>query len=517
VGSTDVFSRTVVAGNFRTTPQLKKLNISMAKFSSYNSQLLFLFLCLQICSVHAQSEKSYSKEVEAKIIQVENNLTGWVQIENKPSKWTLEERMKFYHANGVSIAVIKDYKIHWARGYGWADSAAQRPVTKTTLFQAGSNSKSLNAIGILKLVQQGKLKLYSDINNYLKSWKFPYDSLTKGKKITIANLLSHTAGLTVHGFAGYEKGDTIPTLIQILNGQKPANSDAIRSMHEPSLKFKYSGGGTTISQLIVQDVTGQPYDEYMWENVLKPMGMTNSSFTQPPSAKKQSLLATGYYNDGKAVKGKYHIYPEQAAAGLWTDATDLAKYVIETQLALLGKSQKVLSKKMTELRLTPYIDSSAAFGVFILNKNGIKYFTHGGVDEGFVSQYLGSFEGGNGVAVMTNTYNTALFNEIINSVATTYNWKNFYSPVIKKEIIVPDSLLQTYIGKYKIENDTLSIVQKTDGIYLEVGNNTQWKIYFTDNTHFFVFEQNLDMNFVSDTTKKVIGITINNQTAKKIE
>jgi len=484
---------------------------------TFKSTLFPLFFCIQVYVSFGQVNKSYSKEVETKITQVENNLSGWVQIGDTPIKWTLAERMKFYHANGVSIAVIKDYKIEWAKGFGWADSAEERPVTTTTLFQAGSNSKSLNSVGVLKLAQEGKVDLYSDINNYLHSWKFPYDSLSKGKKITLANLLSHTAGLTVHGFPGYEKGDTLPTLIQVLNGQKPANTDAIRSMYEPSLKYEYSGGGTTISQLIVQDVTGQPYDKYMWENVLKPLGMTYSFYTQPPDADKQNLLATGYYNNGKAVKGKYHIYPEQAAAGLWTNPTDLSKYVIETQLALEGKSQKVLSKKMTELRLTPYKDSSAGLGVFIINKNGIKYFTHGGVDEGFVSQYVGSITGDYGVVVMTNTYNTALFNEIINSVAKIYNWKNFYSPVVKREIIVPDSLLQTYIGKYKIGNDTLLILSKTDGMYLDVGNDEKWKIHFADITHFFVLEQNLDLHFVSDTTKKIIGFTLNKETAMKIE
>jgi CubicO group peptidase (beta-lactamase class C family) len=484
---------------------------------TFKPALLFLFFWIEGCLVFGQVKEDYSEEVIAKIKKVENNLSGWLQIGDVPTKWTLEERMKFYHANGVSIAVIKNYKVEWAKGYGWADSAAQRPVTTVTLFQAGSNSKSLNAVGVLKLAQEGKLDIYADINNYLRSWKFPYDSLSKGKKITLANLLSHTAGLTVHGFPGYEKGDTIPTLIQILNGEKPANTAAIRSMYEPSLKHEYSGGGTTISQLIIQDVAGKPYDKYMWENVLKPLGMVYSSYTQPPPADKQSLLATGYYNDGKAVKGKYHIYPEQAAAGLWTNPTDLAKYVIETQLALKGESQKVLSKKMTELRLTPYIDSAAAFGVFILNKNGIKYFTHGGVDEGFVSQYVGSFDGGDGVVVMTNTYNTALFNEIINSVATIYNWKNFYSPVIKREIVVPDSLVQAYMGKYRIGNDTLSVIKKSDGIYLDVGDNTQWKIHFSDNTHFFVSEQNIDLNFVSDSMQKITGFTINKETATKIE
>ncbi len=489
----------------------------MNKHTKTLSLLLFLLFYIQISMLYGQVSKKYPKEVEASIQQVESNLSGWVQIEGTPAEWSLQDRMKFYHANGISIAVIKDYKIEWAKGYGWADSAEQRPVTTQTLFQAGSNSKSLNSIGVLKLVQDGKLNLYTDINDYLKTWKFPYDSLSKGKKITIANLLSHTAGLTVHGFPGYEKGDSIPTLIQVLNGERPANTNAVRSMYAPGLKYEYAGGGTEILQLVVQDITGQLYDKYMWENVLKPLNMTYSSYTQPPPASRESLLATGYYNDGKPVKGKYHIYPEQAAAGLWTNPTDLAKYVIETQLALAGKSQKVLSKKMTELRLTPYIDSSAAFGIFILNKNGIKYFTHGGVDEGFVSQYIGSFDGGNGVVVMTNTYNTALYDEIINSVAKTYNWENFYSPVIKKEIIIPDSLMQGYIGKYKIGGDTLSVLKKNDGVYLNVGDNTQWKIHFTDNTHFFFVEQKIDLNFVIDETKKVTGFTINKGMATKIE
>jgi CubicO group peptidase (beta-lactamase class C family) len=476
-----------------------------------------LVFTVQFYTLCGQTNKTYPAAIESEIRRVENNLAGWVQTGNEPYHWTLAERMKFYHANGVSIAVIKDYKIEWAKGYGWADSTEQRPVTTATLFQAGSNSKSLNAVGVLRLVQEKKLDLYADINHYLRTWQFPYDSLSKGKKITLANLLSHTAGLTIHGFPGYEKGDTIPSLVQILNGQRPANTDAIRSMYEPSLKYEYSGGGTTITQLIVQDVTGERYDEWMWKNVLKPIGMTGSTYTQPPPADKQAVLATGYYNDGKPVKGNYHIYPEQAAAGLWTNATDLANYVIETEMALQGKSEKVLSKEMTELRLTPYIDSTAALGIFIINKTGTKYFRHGGVDEGFVSQYIGSMEGGNGVVVMTNTYNTALFEEIINSVAITYHWNNFYTPIIKKETIIEDKKLQAFVGKYKLGQDTLSVVRKNDGIYLDPGDNSFWKIHFTDDTHFFVLERNIELNFIKDAAQKITSFSWNRRVANKID
>ena len=228
--------------------------------------LSFLVVLLLSQSIVFAQEK-YSDDVEKRIKLVENNLCSGIQVEGEPN-WTLQDRMKFYHVNGVSIAVIKNYKIEWAKGYGWADSAEQRPVTTSTLFQAGSMSKSLHAVGVLKMAQDGKLRLYDDINTYLTTWKFPYDSISHGKKITIANLLSHTAGVTVHGFPGYEKGNTIPTLQQISDGIPPANSPPVRSAFEPSLKGEYSGGGIEISQLIVQDITHMPYDKFMLENVL---------------------------------------------------------------------------------------------------------------------------------------------------------------------------------------------------------------------------------------------------------
>lgn len=467
---------------------------------------LLLLFCQVLFTTLSAQDKIYSPEVEKKIKEVENNLGQWVIIEGAFSQKTLQERMAFYHVNGVSIAVIKDFKLDWARGYGWADSAEQRPVTTATLFQAGSISKSLNGVGVLKIVQDKKINLYADVNDYLVSWKFPYDSLSKSKLITIANLLSHTAGLTVHGFPGYEKGDTIPTIAQILNGRKPANTLAVRSAFEPGLKYQYSGGGTTISQLILQDVTGKPYDVFMWKNVLKPMGMKNSFYTQPPSGKKQKFFATAYYNDGREVAGKYHIYPEQAAAGLWTNPTDLANYIIETQLALQGKSNKVLSQEMSKLRLTPYVDSLAALGVFINKKGAQRYFQHGGVDEGFVAQYYGSMEGGNGVVVMANTYNTAILNEIINSVATVYDWKGFYNPQIKKVIEVNNDILEIYVGKYKAGNTTVSIKKENNGLALYQGNN-KVKLNFTTETDFFILERpGTEFMFSKDSQKKVDGI-----------
>ena len=430
--------------------------------------LALLFVANTACAQSADRNTAdhYPADVAGRIEQVEQNLGDHFMRQGQ-APYTIKERMAHFHLHGLSIAVIRNYRIDWAKGYGWADSADQRPVTTHTLFQAASISKSLNGVGVVLLAQDGKLDLNTDINNYLTSWKFPYDSLSKAKKITVANLLSHTAGLTVHGFRGYSIGDTLPTPQQILDGKHPANSPAVRSMYEPGLKSEYSGGGTTISQVIVQDITHEPYDRYMQEKVLNPLGMRESFYTQPAPAARVSVLATGYYEDGTAVKGKYHIYPEEAPAGLWTNPSDLARYIIETQLSYQGKSAKVLNQQYTKLRLTPYIDQSAALGVFIAKIGGEDYFQHGGANEGFRSQYFGSLENGNGVVVMVNSDNGAILGEVINSVAKVYGWQDFYKPEYKTFVTLPPDQLKAFAGKYKLRGPRdLSLEVRTDADHL---------------------------------------------------
>ena len=453
-------------------------------------------------------------EVQQKIREVEAHLSGWVHTQYDRD-WTIAERMAHYRLKGVSIAVINNSKVEWARGYGWADSSEGRPVTAATLFQAASISKSLNGVGVMRLVQDGLLDLNADVNQYLKGWKFRYDSVSKGKKITMAELLSHTAGLTVHGFPGYDIKDSIPSIEQILDGQRPANSPRVQSMSEPGLRSVYSGGGITLSQLAVMNITGLPYDQYMRDSILRPMGMTTSSYTQPPASKQQKVLASGYHANGVPIHGKYHIYPEQAAAGLWTNPTDLGHYIIATQQALEGKTGGVLSPAITKMRLTPYIDSNAALGVFIQQRGDNTYFSHGGANEGFRCQYYGSLHGGRGVVVMVNSDNGAIMDEIINSVATVYKWEGFYKPVIKTEIDAPAPLEQ-YAGQYTRGNDTVRLFQKDRKILLDVGFD-QWQLHFTSADDFFLYDDRSDLQFLRE-DGHVSGILVNhNQTYKKVQ
>ena len=489
----------------------------MMKTSKYIFLLPFLLIRL---AAGAQSVKS-TDGVSDKIKLVEKNLIGRVHIVGE-GLWTIQDRMAFYKVPGLSIAVIHNYKIEWTKGYGWADVDQKIPVTDKTLFQAASLSKSLNAVGVLKLAQDHKLDIDKDINDYLTSWKFPYDSVSKGKKITTKNLLSHTAGLNVHGFKGYTNGTPVPTVVQVLNGSKPANSEAIHSMTEPGLRSEYSGGGITISQLIVMDITHQPYDQFMNREVLKPLGMTASTFSQPPVGIKPELLATGYRLDGKEeVPGKYNVYPEDAAAGLWTNPTDLSKYIIETQLAYEGRSGKVLNQATTQLRLTPYLNKVAALGVFINDFDGVKYFAHSGSNEGFMCMYYGSFTDGNGFVIMLNSDNGSIIPEVANSIAKVYDFKGVYRAKVFNKTTVDTAVLQSYTGKYELKKDLiLTILREGDQLYSIVNNERKRVIIPETQSKFFLKEDGSEIEFIRNDkseVEKVIFYQGNIPEAKKIK
>lgn len=427
---------------------------------------------------------SSTTEIERRIKMVESNLGAFTSPGIRG--WSIQDRMLHYKVKGLSIAVVNNYKIEWAKGYGMADSAENRPVTINTLFIPGSLSKSVNAMGLLRLCQDKKIDLFGDINDYLTSWKFPYDHVSKNKKITLANLLSHTAGLSVHGFWGYKNGDTLPNILQILDGNKPANSEPVRSIFEPGLKMEYSGGGVMISQLMAMDVSKQSYNQFIYNNIFKTIDMTNSFYTQPPPLNKINLLATGYDTLGNEVKGKYPILMEQAAAGLWTTSTDMCKLIIEIQRSVKGESNRVLSKQFTEMMLTPYLNETSALGFFINDNMGNKYFGHDAGNVGFSGAFYGSLEEGKGIAVFINSENSDILKEIINSVIDVYDWKGFNRKEKIKTMTISDSLVRKYIGGYEAKDEN--------------GKKVEAKIYAKGKTCFYrSYKQEREMYFISAT------------------
>ncbi|HVH70181.1 MAG TPA: serine hydrolase [Candidatus Dormibacteraeota bacterium] len=340
---------------------------------------------------------------------------------NEPLRMSLSQLMELYKVPALSVAVIEDFKIAWAKGYGMIGTGSSAPVTIKTLFQAGSISKPVAATGALYLVEHGKLSLDEDVNAKLKTWKVPENEFTKEQKVTLRRLMSHTAGLTVHGFPGYDVDEKIPTLVQIFNGEKPANTAPIRVDVVPGTLERYSGGGITIEQQLMMDATGKAFPELMRETVLDKIGMADSSYEQPLPAARAAMTAIGTRADGTPLHGKWHIYPEMAAAGLWTTPTDLAKLAIEIANSRHGKSNRVLSQKMTEEMLTPVLDG-AGLGFFVEKENPGQ-FGHNGADEGFQALLTMNSETGKGVAIMADSDNgIAVANYLLRRVAQEYAW-----------------------------------------------------------------------------------------------
>ena len=315
----------------------------------------------------------------------------------------MQAMMAQFHVPGVSIAVVKDFKIEWAKGYGTADVETGAPVTTDTMFQAASISKTIAAMASVRAVQEGKFSLDQDVNTILKSWRLPGGEFTKDRPVTPRSLMSHTSGTgDGFGFPGYAPGAPLPTVVQILDGMPPSNLRKIRLERPPLTGFKYSGGAVMIEQLALTDAVGRPFEQIARDWILNPIGMTNSTYEQPLPASRQTQAARAHDRAGARMGAPWHVYPEQAAAGLWTTPTDLAKFVIEVQLTLLGKSTRVLSKASMQEMVTPVGVGPYAVG-FQMEKQGEGwYFMHGGSNWGFQCDVIGHRVKGYGMAIMTN-------------------------------------------------------------------------------------------------------------------
>jgi len=255
--------------------------------------------------------------------------------------------MTMYKVPAISIAVIDNFKIEWTKVYGFTDAGGKNAVTTTTLFQAGSISKPVTSTAALYLVERGKLSLDQDVNRTLVSWKVPESKFTKDEKVTLRRLLNHSSGADIEsGFNGYDIDDPLPTLKQTLNGEKPANHEPVRIDFVPGSRWQYSGGGYLILQQLMSDVTGKPFPQLLRELVFDKIGMADSTFEQPLPSARAAMAASGTFPDGTTMHGKWHVYPEMAAAGLWTTPTDLAKFVIEIALSKQGKSNRILSQSV---------------------------------------------------------------------------------------------------------------------------------------------------------------------------
>lgn len=383
------------------------------------------------------------------IHRIENGLLPGILINGHAIHgMKLIERMKHYKVPGVSIAFSSGGKVLWARAYGYADVSKMKAATSGTLFQAASISKSISALATLRLVQDGELNLDEDVNVKLKDWRVPDDEFTREQKVTLRRILSHSAGLTVGGFPGYLAGEPLPKITEILDGQKPANTKPVIVDTVPGTVWRYSGGGYTVMQLLLTQVLGKSFPVILDQEVLRPVGMSHSTFLQPLPKSLRFGAATAYESDGKPIAGNFHTYPEMAAAGLWTTPSDLALAAIEIQNDYAGTSKKVLSKDMARQMLTHQKDNWG-LGLALSAADHPLRFAHGGSNEGFRCDLEAYIESGQGIVIMTNSNSgDAIIGEIRRAVALEYAWPDF-KPEQKATVALDPATLSAYPGLYQ--------------------------------------------------------------------
>ncbi len=452
----------------------------------------------------AQQDEQLLKEIST----IENGLIKNIIIKgDSVQKFNILDRMEHYKVPGVSIAIVENGKLKWAKGYGYANTESGTKVDANTLFQAGSISKPVAALSALQLYENGKLDLDKDVNQYLKNWQLSENKFTTTEKVTVQKLLTHTAGTTVHGFPGYQQTDTFPEIIEVLSGK--GNTAKIEVDTIPGSIWRYSGGGYTIMEKVVEDISGLPLEEYMSKHVLLPIGMKNSTYEQPVSKAFQSNISAAYDGNGSLIKGLWNNYPEQAAAGLWTTPSDLAMYCIEIQEILKGKSDGVLSKDTVEKMLTKH-QNDWGLGPSLFREGDDLIFGHGGKNAGFTNNMIAYAHKGGALIVMTNADNGGkLTQEIENAIFDYYNWE-IRKPNVIEIIELTDSELKTFTGKYELKEQglviELNIIDNKLFTKTPIGNLTLQPL---TKTKFLDIDSGTVLDFIIE-TEKVTGFTVNN-------
>lgn len=458
-----------------------------------------VFIPLLFLSAAAPPEAAKEEQIK----KVESCLPPPVVIRGAPPQCrTLHDRMAELHIPGVSIAVVHGGQMEWARGYG-VKEVGGAAVTPDTLFQAGSISKPVAALGALRLVQEHKLALDSDVNSLLSNWKIPASSAVPGAVVTLRELLTHTAGFTVHGFPGYAANAPVPALTQVLNGEKPANTKAIQLESVPGSKWNYSGGGFTVMQQLVIDVTKKPFATFLQDTVLSPIGMTHSTYQQPLPSERLPAAAMPYKENGVAVEGGPHTYPELAAAGLWTTPSDIAKYTIEIRRSIDGHANHVLSPEITKQMLMRG-KGNWGLGVQVGGAESDPYFTHGGVNEGYESLFVAYQNHGDGAVVMTNARGgSRLAAEVMSSIALAYGWPDF-KPAVRAEIKIDRAVLSRYVGKYEFTpNFSINVTLDGDQLMTQATNQGAIPVFPESETKFFLKVVDAQLEFSADETRKI--------------
>ena len=483
----------------------------------------YLFL-LPLILLGCQSGNTDQPVVEEDpfIAGITNGLQPNLMIEGREyPTYSIPQRMEQFRVPGVSIAFFENNEIIWTRTFGYIDGKGSNPVDENTRFQAASISKPVAASGMMKLVEEGTLDLDADINDYLEDLRIEtftpaYEVSPAEEKVTLRRLVTHTAGLTVHGFGGYAEGDDVPTTLQVLRGEDPANSPAVVLDTIPGSIWRYSGGGYTLMQYVIEENINPSFPDYMQETVLTPAGMENSTYEQPLPAEMAENTAVGHRQDGSAVAGNWHTYPEKAAAGLWTTPSDLARWAMTIQRAYNGSESEFIKPETAQQILSKHL-GDWGLGPGLRGEGDSLVFQHGGSNEGYKCNLV-AFAGGKrqGVAIMTNgDLGSPLIAEIIVSIDKAYGW-NMFSPTVKTSIDMSAEELEEYSGVYgQGDSDFELIIYVEDGELKSRIDDDVFILYPEKTDVFFDSRDVQTINFLRNDENNITAFEVNGRVFDK--
>lgn len=478
---------------------------------------------------------------DPRIAAIENALPA-VTSGDSTLQLSLSTWMDTLGVPGVSIAVIDDYRVVWAKGYGTASAGANgTPVTPTTLFQAASIAKPVTALALLHHAQNGTFDLDADFRSLVSSWSLPSGGVDTTATVTLRQLLSHTAGIRAGGFMGYERGSPIPTTVQVLNGEEPALNTAAAIDSKPGEQVAYSGLGYTMIELAMVERLGQPFERIVDQAVFRPLGMQNSTFAQELPTPLASRAARGHFPAGNAIPGGWNIYPELAAAGLWTTPTDLAHLLIETAQSWMGRSERVLSTETTRRMLTSQREQMG-LGFVVRPGDSLGFFAHSGGNQGYRAHMEMLAGVGKGVVVMTNSDVGHPLSALITlAVAQQYGWPDTAQRRLSKahaqllteqiagvgkvrtRIPIDGALLARYAGEYELEPGFRFVIAADSArsrLKVRLGEQSRLYAYPASNTDFFFEAVDAQISFVADSSGRITALRLNQggrtQDAKRV-
>lgn len=455
---------------------------------SFTNKLIYLFFLLAFMSSCSSQNKNsnapganedcINKEGTPHKVQLEKGIRDKVKFLGEPEDLsTISNKMLEYKIPALSLTVISNGKIEWSDIYRNINFPETNNLNCSSIFQAASLSKPVTFLAALRMYSAGKIDMDKNIQEYLRDFVLPQGKQTAKNPVTFRNIFAHTSGINPGGYAGYARKLQMPSDLEVLKGGKGINTPAIEVLTPPNETLAYSGSGYTLAELALQDIFKDEFPNIMQKWILKPAGMEHSEFTQPLPASDSVHVAKAHTQSGEIIEGGWKNYPQQAAAGLWSNSVDLAKFLIEIYRAYQGENS-IFSQADIKSIISHERDGSV-YG-FHFNRSGDDIsLTHYGGNAGYRSGMTISLTSGNGLVYLINSNNgEAMGNELLLSASQVYGWKHFQQINVRREQVEPQ-VLKELVGKYKWNNQidlSITFDESSNKISLHFPNGDEYKL-----------------------------------------